>query len=113
MKSNIPFQVIDWSDIPKELHEGLQGTSFWQILQLPELRIRIVEYSPGYLADHWCRKGHIVHCLKGSFISELQTGESFQLSEGMTYVVSDEMSSHRSKSTAGVRLLIIDGDFLR
>ena len=73
----------------------------------------MVEYSPGYLADHWCSKGHIVHCLQGEFTSEMQSGESFHLSEGMSYVVADEMSSHRSVSPAGVKLLIIDGDFLK
>jgi len=77
------------------------------------LRIRMVEYSPGYLADHWCKKGHIVHCLEGEFISELETGEEFKLTKGMTYIVSDELSSHRSISKTGVKLLIIDGDFLK
>src|SRR4051812_42967078 len=90
MNKSFPFQVIDWSVIPKEEHEGEHGTSFWQVLQLPGLRLRMVEYSAGYLADHWCRKGHIVHCIKGSFASDLESGESFNLTEGMTYVVSDE-----------------------
>lgn len=72
----------------------------------------MVEYSPGYLADHWCQKGHIVHCLDGEFKSELATGEIFRLSKGMTYIVSDNLSSHRSFSKEGVKLLIIDGDFL-
>ena len=113
MNSKISFQVIDWSQVSQKSHEGLQGKSFWQVIQLPELRIRIVEYSPGYIADHWCTKGHIVHCLKGSFISEMENGDSFELTEGMTYVVSDEMSSHRSVSNEGVQLLIIDGGFLK
>ena len=110
---NIPFQTIQWDNIPKEEHVGEQGTSYWQTLQLPVLRIRLVEYSPGYLADHWCRKGHIVHCLGGSFDSELSTGEVFALSKGESYIVSDEASSHRSVSKKGVKLLIIDGDFLK
>ncbi|MGF6850954.1 hypothetical protein QFZ51_006189 [Chitinophaga sp. W3I9] len=113
MSSNIPFQAIDWSLIPKTVHPGENGTAWWQTLQFPGLRIRMVEYSPGYLADHWCRKGHIVHCLQGAFVSELQSGENFELSEGMSYVVTDDLSSHRSVSTTGVKLLIIDGDFLK
>ncbi len=72
----------------------------------------MVEYSAGYLADHWCQKGHIVHCLEGEFKSELETGETFILSKGMTYIVSDNLSSHRSITENGVKLLIIDGDFL-
>lgn len=113
MSANIPFQTIDWSTIEKTIHPGESGTAWWQTLQLPGLRIRMVEYSPGYLADHWCQKGHIVHCLQGAFISELANGENFELSAGMSYVVSDELSSHRSVSDAGVKLLIIDGDFLK
>lgn len=110
---NIPFQVIDWTKIQKTEHKGETGTAYWQTVQFPGLRIRIVEYSKGYLADHWCKKGHIVHCLEGEFISELQNGEKFTLATGMTYVVSDELSSHRSITENGVKLLIIDGDFLK
>lgn len=109
----IPFETIDWSTIKKTEYRGETGRAFWQIKQYSGLRIRLVEYSAGYLADHWCRKGHIVHCLEGEFISELQTGESFTLSKGMSYVVSDELSSHRSVTQKGVKLLIIDGDFLK
>ena len=72
-----------------------------------------MEYSEGYLADHWCHKGHIVQCLEGEFISELEDGKEFILTKGMTYVVSDDLSSHRSVSKEGVKLLIIDGDFLQ
>ncbi len=111
--SNISFQTINWDAIEKAIHPGETGISFWQTLQLEELRIRIVEYSAGYLADHWCRKGHIVHCLEGSFDSELQNGDTFTLTRGMTYVVSDNLSSHRSRSANGVKLLIIDGNFLK
>ena len=111
--SDIYFQTIDWTTIEKTIQSGVTGSATWQTLQFPGLRIRLVEYSPGYLADHWCQKGHIVHCLDGEFVSELQTGEAFTLSKGMSYVVSDELSSHRSVSKKGVRLLIIDGDFLK
>jgi hypothetical protein len=110
---NIPFRTIDWSGIEKTIHPGETGTASWQTLQWPGLRMRIVEYSPGYLADHWCSKGHIVHCLSGEMVSELHTGERFTLTEGMTYIVSDELSSHRSLTKNGVKLLIIDGDFLK
>jgi hypothetical protein len=111
--NNIPFQTIDWSTIPKVAHKGETSTATWQTVQLPGLRIRIVEYSKGYLADHWCQKGHIVHCLEGKFISELQNGDRFSLKKGMTYVVSDELSSHRSYSKKGVKVMIIDGEFLK
>lgn len=113
MNSHILFQVIDWTGIPKTEHPGETGMATWQTLQFPGLRVRIVEYAPGYLADHWCQKGHIVHCLEGEFVSELQTGETQVLTAGMTYIVSDDLSSHRSRTEKGVKLLIIDGDFLK
>jgi len=109
----IPYQTIDWAAIPRTEHKGESGTSFWQTLQLPGLPIRMVEYSPGYLADHWCQKGHIVHCLQGEFVNEQQNGEQNVLSKGMTYVVSDDASSHRSRTELGALLLIVDGDFLK
>jgi len=110
---HIPFQVIEWDEVPKTEHKGESGTAFWQTMQFSGLRVRMVEYSAGYLADHWCRKGHIVHCLEGEFVSELENGERFTLTQGMTYVVSDELSSHRSSTQQGVKLMIIDGDFLQ
>ena len=72
----------------------------------------MVEYSGGYLADHWCQKGHIVYCLEGEFTTEMESGETFQFTKGMSYIVSDDLSSHRSVTQNGVKLLIIDGDFL-
>jgi mannose-6-phosphate isomerase class I len=111
--SQIPFQSINWSVIPKTIYPGEKGSATWQTIQFGGLRIRIVEYSAGYLADHWCHKGHIVHCLEGEFVSEMQTGERITLTKGMSYIVSDELSSHRSVSEARVKLLIIDGDFLK
>ena len=111
--NNIPFQTIDWTTIPKVEYKGETGTAVWQTVQFPGLRIRIVEYSKGYLADHWCRKGHIVHCLEGEFISELNSGDKTTFKKGMTYVVSDHLSSHRSFSKEGVKVMIIDGEFLK
>jgi quercetin dioxygenase-like cupin family protein len=111
--SNIPFQIIDWQSIIKTEHPGEKGTSFWQTLVYDGLRVRIVEYSAGYLADHWCQKGHIVHCLEGEFVSELETGGKSLMKAGMSFIVSDNLSSHRSFSEKGVKLLIIDGDFLK
>jgi quercetin dioxygenase-like cupin family protein len=111
-QSNIPFQVIDWTGIDRTEYPGQTGSAFWKTLQLPGLRIRIVTYSPGYLADHWCQKGHIVHCLEGELVTEHENGETYVLKQGMTYVVSDNLSSHRSRAEREVKLLIIDGDFL-
>lgn len=109
----IPFLAINWEDVPKTSHPGTTGVASWQTLQFDGLRLRIVEYSSGYVADHWCHKGHIVQCLEGSFTSEMENGESFILTTGMTYIVSNDLSSHRSVTEKGAKLLIIDGDFLK
>ncbi len=110
---NIPFQTIDWSSVPKTEHKGETGIAYWQTLQFGGLRVRIVEYSAGYLADHWCQKGHLIYCLEGDFVSELDNGELFHLSQGMSYIVTDDLSSHRSIAQNGVKLLTVDGDFLK
>ena len=107
------FQTINWDQVEKIEYPGERGTSFWQTMHIDGLRIRIVEYSEDYQADHWCSKGHIVHCLEGEFISELENGDKYMLTTGMTYMVSDGLSSHRSVSEHGTKLLIIDGDFLQ
>lgn len=111
--SNYNFQAIDWKMIFPTEHKGETGTAIWRTIQLDGLRIRRVDYSKGYFADHWCQKGHILHCLEGEFVSEMEDGQKFIFSKGMSYVVSDELSSHRSYSENGVQLLIIDGDFLK
>ncbi len=110
---NIPFQTIDWATVKKTGHAGQTGQATWQSIVYNGLRIRVVEYSRDYLADHWCKKGHIVYCLEGDFESELESGTKVKLSKGMSYIVSDDLSSHRSFSANGVKLLIIDGDFLK
>lgn len=109
---NIPFQTIDWSSIPSTEHPGETGVAEWRTMQLGGLRIRMVTYSANYKADHWCRKGHVIYCIDGEFVSEMEDGTSYRLTPGMSYVVSDGASSHRSVSRNGVKLLIVDGDFL-
>ncbi len=110
--SHFTYQTIDLENIPATAHKGESGMAQWRTWEQDSLRIRRVDYSPGYLADHWCRKGHIVYCLEGSFVTEMENGEKYPLEQGMAYIVSDEMSSHRSYSENGVKLLIIDGGFL-
>jgi quercetin dioxygenase-like cupin family protein len=112
MITGIPFQITDWEFIPKTEHKGERGTASWQTLQFGDLRIRLVEYSNDYKADHWCEKGHIIYCVEGEMTTELSTGEKFVLRKGMSYQVSDGLSSHRTYSEKGVKLFIVDGGFL-
>lgn len=113
VKDIIPFHVTDWSSIEKTIHHGENGNATWRTLQLGSLRIRVVEYSAGYKANHWCKKGHILYCLDGELTTELNDGRHFILKKGMSYQVSDDVSSHRSTTEHGATLLIIDGDFLK
>ena len=111
--SDIPFQLTDWETISITEHKGDTGTAYWKTLQFEGLRIRMVEYSKNYKADHWCEKGHVIYCIEGEMNTELADGRVFKLSKGMTYQVSDELSSHRTSSADGVKLFIVDGDFLK
>ncbi len=113
MLNSILFQTTDWNAIPASTHVGESGTAHWRTMQYEGLRIRLVEYSKGYKADHWCKAGHIVYCIEGEMISELADGRSFTISKGMSYQVSDNVSEHRSHSKEGVTLLIVDGNFLK
>jgi len=109
----IPFHITDWSQISVTEHAGETGMALWKTLQFGNLRVRQVEYTAGYLADHWCRKGHIIYCLEGEMVTELSDGSKYILKQGMSYQVSDEVSKHRSFSATGTKLFIIDGDFLQ
>lgn len=109
----ISFQIIDWNGMSKTISQGETGKSISQMIEYPGLRIRIVEYSAGYLANHWCQKGHIVFCIEGEVINEQENGDQFILKQGMSYIVTDDMSSHRSRTENKVKLFIVDGDFLK
>lgn len=113
MNQVIPFHAIAWNSVQATEHPGDQGVAYWRTLNFPNLRLRVVEYSPGYLANHWCTKGHVLYVLEGEIITELKSGERVVLREGMSYQVSDDVSAHRSYSEKGARLFIVDGDFLK
>jgi quercetin dioxygenase-like cupin family protein len=106
--SPFPFQTINWTGIKAEEHAGLTGKSYWKIFNMGDIRIRMVEYSPDYFADHWCYKGHIIYCISGEMITELEDGREFILSAGMTYQVGDNSNAHRSRSENGCSLFIVD-----
>jgi quercetin dioxygenase-like cupin family protein len=108
----IPYQTTDWSAVQATSHRGESGEAKWQTIQYGDVRMRKVTLSPGYMADHWCTKGHLTYCLEGEFISELSDGTAYALKTGMSYQVSDGLSVHRSSSASGATMLIIDGTFL-
>jgi len=105
---SFPFQTLNWSSIPKEEHKGITGIAYWQVFIMNDIRVRLVEYSPNYMADHWCSKGHIILCVEGEMETELQDGRKFILAKGMTYHVGDHNEAHRSSSQKGCTLFIVD-----
>ena len=106
--SDIPFGTTDWQQIEPTVHQGETGTAYWRTRQFGSIRVRMVEYTPGYLADHWCVKGHILLCLEGELHTELQDGRKFVLKPGMSYQVADNAEPHRSFTPSGVKLFVVD-----
>jgi hypothetical protein len=106
--SDIPFGTTDWSKVERTEHKGERGTSYWRTRQFGDIRVRMVEYTPGYLADHWCVKGHILLCTEGELHTELKDGRNFTLKAGMSYQVADNAEPHRSHTAIGAKLFIVD-----
>lgn len=106
--SDVPFGTTDWSLIEPTEHRGETGTAFWRTQNFGGIRVRMVEYTAGYLADHWCTKGHILLCIDGILHTELKDGRTFTLTPGMSYQVADGAEPHRSFTDSGARLFIVD-----
>lgn len=105
---DIPFGVTRWADIAPTFHAGLAGQAIWHTQTFGDIRVRMVEYTPGYAADHWCEKGHVLLCLAGELVTELADGRTFTLTPGMSYQVADQAEAHRSASPQGAKLFIVD-----
>ncbi len=106
--SNIPFGITDWASIQPSEHKGETGVALWRTQNFGDVRVRMVEYSPHYKADHWCERGHILLCLEGELHTELADGRKFYLSPGMSYQVADGAEPHRSFTAIGSKLFIVD-----
>jgi hypothetical protein len=106
--SSIPFGTTDWSQVAPTEHKGETGVASWRTRQFGPIRVRMVEYSPGYLADHWCVKGHILFCIDGELHTDLKDGPTFTLNAGMSYQVADNAEPHRSRTDVGAKLFIVD-----
>jgi quercetin dioxygenase-like cupin family protein len=106
--NNIPFNILNWSGIESVEYPGKTGTALWRTKIFGDIRIRMLEYSPGYSADHWCNKGHIIFCIDGELITELSDGRKFTLTSGMSYQVADNSEAHRSSTIIGAKLFVVD-----
>lgn len=105
---DIAFGTTEWSAIEPTVHPGETGSALWRTRQFGAIRVRMVDYSPGYRADHWCSKGHILLCIEGELLTELADGRTFLLRPGMSYQVADHAEPHRSQTTTGAKLFIVD-----
>lgn len=107
-----PFGTTDWSAVEATVHQGEAGQATWRTRHFGPhdnaIRVRMVDYSPGYVSDHWCRKGHILLCLEGELETTLDDGRKFVLKPGMSYQVADEAEAHRSQTSVGARLFVVD-----
>ena len=105
----LPFTVTEWASVPPTEHAGETGQAFWRTLNIGDLRVRMVEYTPGYLANHWCDRGHVLYVLEGELDTELRDGRTFKLKAGMSYQVSDfGDAAHRSATLTGAKLFVVD-----
>ena len=104
----VPFCTIDWSSIEPTIHHGVTGEALWRTFEMGNIRVRMVEYTPGYLADHWCSRGHVLLVLEGELVTELQDGRVFTLTPGMSYQVAEDINPHRSHTEKGAKLFIVD-----
>jgi quercetin dioxygenase-like cupin family protein len=106
--SDLPFGTTEWTAIEPTEHKGDTGMAIWRTRTFGDIRVRMVEYTPGYLADHWCSKGHILLCLEGELETELADGRRFTLTPGVSYQVADGAEPHRSRTRIGAKLFIVD-----
>ena len=106
--TNIDFQIVDWAQIPTQVFAGEAGTAIWRVRQVGDIRIRMIEYSVGYRADHWCEKGHLLLCLEGTLETEFPDGRVVVLTPSMSYFVADGIQPHRSSARSGAKLYIVD-----
>lgn len=106
--ADIPFGTTNWAQVERTEHQGDSGTAYWRTRQFGGIRVRMVDYTPGYVADHWCVKGHILLCLDGELETQLKDGRRFTLTPGMSYQVADNAEAHRSSSPRGAKLFIVD-----
>lgn len=106
---DVPFGTVDWSTVVSTKHPGVTGEAFWRTIEIGNIRTRMVEYTPGYLADHWCSKGHVVLVLEGELVTELKDGRKFVSTPGISYqVADDDQNPHRSYTEMGAKLFIVD-----
>lgn len=103
------FHEVAWESLPAQEHPGAPGTSTWRTFQVGGARTRVVDYSPGFVSDHACPRGHILLVLEGEIEVLLQDGRRFTLGQGQGFVAGDDPANpHRARSSSGAKVFIVD-----
>lgn len=100
--------AIDWSSQPaREIH-GTHGRALERTTSLGSIRVRLVEFSPGYEADHWCTRGHIAFVVEGTCTLRIDDGRAVTLSRGQSFTVGDEIDAHMLVTEHGAIVFLVD-----
>ena len=105
---SVPFGTTDWTAVPETEHRGETGMAYWKTFEQGSIRVRMVRYTPGYVADHWCNRGHVLLVLEGELVTELRDGRAVTLRAGQSYQVATDAMPHRSRTATGATLFIVD-----
>lgn len=105
---DIAFCTTEWNKVETVEHPGMSGKAYWRTLEMGNVRVRMVEYTPGYVADHWCKRGHVLLVLEGELTTELEDGREFILLPGMSYQVASDAEPRRSRTEKGAKIFVVD-----
>jgi len=105
---DISPNLINWEKIETVELKGETGTSFMRIYEEGNIRLRMIEYSADYYADHWCTRGHIIHVIEGELIYEQKNGKTFSLIPGNSFQVGDNKDEHLVRTINGARVFLVD-----
>ena len=107
--NHFPAGITDWSQTSESVHPGSPGTATVRSRQIGDIQLRLVVYSPNYLADHWRHKGHIVFVVAGDLMIEYQHSLTYKLVPGTSYHVADgDGPAHRVLTENGATVFIVD-----
>ena len=106
---DMPLTLTNWGQMEAEEHAGETGTSFWWTMEKEALRVRLVDYAPGFRSDHWCSRGHVLHVLEGVLIVEMKNGRIIEMPAGTGFLAGDdETNPHRARTETGAKVFIVD-----
>ncbi|XXX72022.1 DHCW motif cupin fold protein [Sorangium sp. So ce134] len=105
---NVSFFTTEWGKVPPVEVPGETGMASWRTVEAGNLRVRMVEYTPGYRADHWCERGHVLLVLEGELVTSLRDGREIVLAPGSSFQVGEGAEPHLTSSPRGARVFIVD-----